>query len=157
MCFNGLAYCLSAEGGVVKGPAPKKQKQEKQRSRKEKASQHNFSHQLLAASLKVNWNTHTDTVNADLIKDCICFIFSYIKWCVILGSFQKCPLSMCVFFLPISFRATVGTWHVLISAVMGSIWHHALMTEPSASGAPKTFWTGNTSAWGPTWSWIMQH
>lgn len=52
------SVCLSAEGNVAKGSAPKKQKQEKQRSRKDKASQHTFSHPLLAASLKVNWSTH---------------------------------------------------------------------------------------------------
>ncbi|KAK9536771.1 hypothetical protein VZT92_006532 [Zoarces viviparus] len=39
-------------GSVGKVPASKKPKQEKQRSRKDKASQHTFSHQLLAASLK---------------------------------------------------------------------------------------------------------
>lgn len=49
---------FSAECSGVKGPASKKPKQEKQRSRKDKASQHSFSHPLLAASLKVNWNTH---------------------------------------------------------------------------------------------------
>lgn len=49
--------CLSAEGSNTKGLANKKPKQEKQRSRKDKATQHTFSHQLLAASLKVNWST----------------------------------------------------------------------------------------------------
>lgn len=43
---------FAAEGSAVKAPAAKKQKQEKQRSRKEKASQHTFSHPLLASSLK---------------------------------------------------------------------------------------------------------
>ncbi|XP_068572543.1 transducin beta-like protein 2 [Cebidichthys violaceus] len=43
---------FAAVGSVAKVPASKKPKQEKQRSRKEKASQHTFSHQLLAASLK---------------------------------------------------------------------------------------------------------
>ncbi|XP_034406945.1 LOW QUALITY PROTEIN: transducin beta-like protein 2 [Cyclopterus lumpus] len=43
---------FAAVGSVVKGPASKKPKQEKQRSRKDKATQHTFSHQLLASSLK---------------------------------------------------------------------------------------------------------
>ncbi|XP_031725015.1 transducin beta-like protein 2 [Anarhichas minor] len=43
---------FAAVGSVAKVPASKKPKQEKQRSRKDKASQHTFSHQLLAASLK---------------------------------------------------------------------------------------------------------
>ncbi|XP_008330876.1 transducin beta-like protein 2 [Cynoglossus semilaevis] len=45
---------FAAEANAVKGPAPKKQKQEKQRNRKDKASQHSFSHPLLAASLKAH-------------------------------------------------------------------------------------------------------
>lgn len=45
--------CLSGESNAAKVSAPKKQKQEKQRSRKDKASQHTFSHPLLAATLKV--------------------------------------------------------------------------------------------------------
>ncbi|KAI9531930.1 Transducin beta-like protein 2 [Dissostichus eleginoides] len=43
---------LTAEGSAAKVPASKKPKQEKLRVRKDKASQHTFSHQLLAASLK---------------------------------------------------------------------------------------------------------
>ncbi|XP_020496193.2 transducin beta-like protein 2 [Labrus bergylta] len=43
---------FTAEGSVTKAPASKKPKQEKQRSRKDKASQHTFSHLLLASSLK---------------------------------------------------------------------------------------------------------
>ncbi|XP_077361902.1 transducin beta-like protein 2 [Festucalex cinctus] len=43
----------AAEGVAAKGPATKKHKQEKQqRSRKDKLSQHNFTHPLLASSLK---------------------------------------------------------------------------------------------------------
>ncbi|XP_037323586.2 transducin beta-like protein 2 [Pungitius pungitius] len=42
----------AAVGSVAKGPASKKPKQDKQRARKEKATQHTFSHPLLAASLK---------------------------------------------------------------------------------------------------------
>nr|XP_057943724.1 transducin beta-like protein 2 [Doryrhamphus excisus] len=43
----------AVEGNVSKAPAAKKLKQDKQqRSRKEKPSQHNFNHPLLAASLK---------------------------------------------------------------------------------------------------------
>ncbi|XP_058482706.1 transducin beta-like protein 2 [Solea solea] len=45
---------FTAEGSVVKGAAPKKQKQDKLRSRKDKAAQHTFSHPLLAASLKAH-------------------------------------------------------------------------------------------------------
>lgn len=41
----------------MKGPTSKKQKTEKQRNRKEKASQHIFTHQLLASTLKVLRNT----------------------------------------------------------------------------------------------------
>lgn len=58
-CHSVITLCVvcpSAEGSVAKGPASKKQKQDKQRSRKDKAAQHTFSHVLLAASLKVNWN-----------------------------------------------------------------------------------------------------
>ncbi|XP_077402843.1 transducin beta-like protein 2 [Vanacampus margaritifer] len=40
------------EAVAEKGPATKKHKQEKQRGRKDKLSQHNFSHPLLASSLK---------------------------------------------------------------------------------------------------------
>lgn len=43
---------FTAESNTAKAPASKKPKQEKQRSRKDKASQHTFSHQLLASSLK---------------------------------------------------------------------------------------------------------
>ncbi|TNM84449.1 transducin beta-like protein 2 [Takifugu rubripes] len=43
---------FSAEGTAVKGPASKKQRQEKHRNRKEKGSQHTFTHQLLASTLK---------------------------------------------------------------------------------------------------------
>ncbi|XP_053187177.1 transducin beta-like protein 2 [Scomber japonicus] len=43
---------FTAESSAVKSHASKKPKQEKQRTRKEKAAQHTFSHQLLAASLK---------------------------------------------------------------------------------------------------------
>ncbi|XP_005813862.1 transducin beta-like protein 2 [Xiphophorus maculatus] len=42
----------SGEASAAKGPTSKKQKQDKQRSRKDKPAQHNFSHPLLAASLK---------------------------------------------------------------------------------------------------------
>lgn len=41
----------------MKGPTSKKQKMEKQRNRKEKGSQHIFTHQLLASTLKVWRNT----------------------------------------------------------------------------------------------------
>lgn len=50
-------FCVLAEGTAVKGPTSKKQKTEKQRNRKEKASQHVFTHQLLASTLKVLRNT----------------------------------------------------------------------------------------------------
>lgn len=155
--------CLSAEGSAVKGPAPKKQKQEKQRSRKEKAAQHTFSHPLLAASLKVNWNTqwlsktHYKSLvvqehvrSYEFYLECICdpflnvYTFARSRRCLTLGSF-------CVH-APV--RATAGTWRALISAVTGSTWRPALTTAPSGSGAPKTSWSGNTSVWGPTWSWI---
>ncbi|KAM6983735.1 transducin beta-like protein 2 [Tautogolabrus adspersus] len=43
---------FTAEGSATKAQASKKPKQEKQRSRKDKASQHTFSHPLLASSLK---------------------------------------------------------------------------------------------------------
>lgn len=61
MIFICPVHGLSAEGSVAKGPASKKQKQEKQRTRKEKASQHTFSHPLLASALKVKCN-HSDNI-----------------------------------------------------------------------------------------------
>ncbi|XP_051904061.1 transducin beta-like protein 2 [Hippocampus zosterae] len=49
----GQTNNCAAEGIAMKGPAAKKPKQEKQqRGRKDKSSQHNFNHPLLASSLK---------------------------------------------------------------------------------------------------------
>lgn len=137
-------YFVLAEGTAVKGPASKKQRQEKYRNRKEKASQHTFTHQLLASTLKVLWNKTT----------MIPFVKCYIRIFVCLHLEQMLTgLSL----LRLPSRATVETWLVLTLAVMGSTWHHVPMTALSESGAPKTSWSGNTSVSERMWNWITPY
>lgn len=72
-------YFVLAEGTAAKGPASKKQRQEKHRNRKEKGSQHTFTHQLLASTLKVLWN-RTTMWNATLGFLCVFASWADADW-----------------------------------------------------------------------------
>lgn len=153
----------------------KKQKQQ-QRIRKEKPQQHNFTHRLLAAALKVH-GYHAQHTCRLFLCSILCIVIDpsvsdqHQSGCHILSllitSHQHLAINPdyraleswlhnrvphlpkgFLFTLPASLspRATVGTYLAWILAAMASTWPPVQMTAPSSSGAQRTSYSGSTTA-----------
>lgn len=149
----------------------KKQKQQ-QHIRKEKPQQHNFTHRLLAAALKVHGYHAQHTYRFFLCVLCISQTpdksqSGYHILSLLITSHQHLAINPgykaleswlhirlphlpkgFLITLPASLppRATMGTYLAWTLAAMASTWPLVQMIAPSASGAQRTSYSGSTAA-----------